>query len=130
MTIVNVLPTFQKVKNYTSVGVEPTNAACAPSTAHINISTSVGVEPTNAAWAPSTAKNQVAYITTPDAAVHSVYGFYINYFSVQNYDISLICSSEKNQVAYIKLQLMTGLDVSRKIVNKKLYFPLKFCVFQ
>ena len=37
---------------------------------------------------------QVAYITTPDAAVHSVYGFYINYFSVQNYDISLICSSD------------------------------------
>ena len=35
---------------------------------------------------------QVAYITTPDAAVHSVYGFYINYFSV-HYDISLICSS-------------------------------------
>ena len=77
---------------------------------HINISTSVGVEPTNAACAPSTATSdvlhlytieaslkrdaQVAYITTPDAAVHSVYGFYIYYFSVQNYDISLICSSD------------------------------------
>ena len=77
---------------------------------HINISTSVGVEPTNVACAPSTATSdvlnhytieaspkkdaQVAYITTPDAAVHSVYGFYINYFSVQNYDISLICSSD------------------------------------
>ena len=63
---------------------------------HINISTSVGVEPTNAACAPSTAASgilnhyiievsqkkdaQVAYITTPDAAVHSVYGFYLNYF--------------------------------------------------
>ena len=60
---------------------------------HINISTSVGVEPRNAACAPSTAKSdvlnqytieaspkkdaQVAYITTPDAAVHCVYGFYI-----------------------------------------------------
>ena len=77
---------------------------------HINISTSVGVAPKNAACAPSTATSdvlyhytieasqkkdaQVAYITTPDSAVHSVYGFYINYFSVQNYDISLICSSE------------------------------------
>ena len=76
---------------------------------HINILTSVRVEPTNAACAPSTATSdvlnhytmeaspkkdaQVAYITTPDAAVHSVYGFYINYYSVQNYDISLICSS-------------------------------------
>ena len=55
---------------------------------HINISTSVGVEPTNAACAPSTAtsgvlnhytievfpkKNaKIAYITAPDAAVHSV----------------------------------------------------------
>ena len=77
---------------------------------HINISTSVGVEPTNAACAPSTATSdvlnhytieaspkkdaQVAYIMAPDAAVHFVYGFYINYFSVQNYDISLICSSD------------------------------------
>ena len=77
---------------------------------HINISTSVGVEPMNVAYTPSTAMSdvlnhytieaspekdaQVAYITTPDAAVHSVYGFYINYFSVQNYDISLICSSD------------------------------------
>ena len=77
---------------------------------HTNISTSLGFEPTNTAWAPSTATSdvlnhytieaspkkdaQVAYITTPDAAVHSVYGFYINYFSVQNYDISLICSSD------------------------------------
>ena len=76
----------------------------------INILTSVGVESTNAAWANSTATSyvlnhytieaspkkdaQVAYITTPDAAVHSVYGFYINYLSVQNYDISLICSSD------------------------------------
>ena len=67
---------------------------------HINISTSVGVEPTNAACAPSTATSdvlnhytieespkmdaQVAYITTPDSAVLSVYGFFINYFSVQN----------------------------------------------
>ena len=71
---------------------------------HINISTSVGVEPTNVACAPSTATSdvlnhytieaspikdaQLAYITTPDAAVHSVYGFYIKYFSLQNYDIS------------------------------------------
>ena len=55
---------------------------------HINISTSVGVEPTNAACAPSTATSdvlnlyiieaspkkdaQVAYITTPDAAVHCI----------------------------------------------------------
>ena len=75
---------------------------------HINISTSVGVEPTNAACAPSTATSdvlnhytieasrdaQLAYITTPDAAVHSVYGFYINYFSVHDYDISRICSSD------------------------------------
>ena len=71
---------------------------------HINISTSVGVEPTNAACTPSTATSDVlnhytieaspikdaqrAYITSPDAAVHSVYGFYINYFSAQIYDIS------------------------------------------
>ena len=77
---------------------------------HINISSSVGVEPTNPACAPSTATSdvpnhytieaspnkdaQLAYITTPDAAVHSEYGFYINYFSVQNYDISRICSSD------------------------------------
>ena len=63
---------------------------------HISISISVGVEPMNAACAPSTATSdvlnhytieaspkedaQVAYITTPDAAVQSVYGFYINYF--------------------------------------------------
>ena len=76
---------------------------------HINISTPVGVEPRNAACAPSTATSDVhnhytieaspkkdahvAYITTPDAAVHSVYGFYINYFFVQNYNFSLICSS-------------------------------------
>ena len=37
---------------------------------------------------------QLAYITTPDTAVHSVYGFYINYFSVQDYDTSRICSSD------------------------------------
>ena len=76
---------------------------------HINISTSVGVEPTNAACAPSTAMSdvlnhytveasqndaQLAYITTPDAAVHSVYGFYINLFSLQDYDFSRICSSD------------------------------------
>ena len=70
----------------------------------------MGVEPTNATGAPSTATSdalnhytieaspirdaQVTYITTPDAAVDYVYGFYINYFSVQNYDISLICSSD------------------------------------
>ena len=35
---------------------------------------------------------QVAYITTPDAAVHSVYGFYINYFSVQNYVLQRLAS--------------------------------------
>ena len=28
---------------------------------------------------------QVAYITKPDAAVHSVYGFYISYFSMLPY---------------------------------------------
>ena len=72
---------------------------------HINITTSVGVEPKNKACVPSTATSdvlnhytteaspkkdaQVAFITTPDAAVHSVKGFYINCFSVQNYDVSL-----------------------------------------
>ena len=56
---------------------------------HINISTSVGVEPTNTACAPSTATSdvlnhytieaspkkdaQVAYIRTLDAAVHAVF---------------------------------------------------------
>ena len=56
----------------------------------------MGVEPTNATGAPSTATSdalnhytieaspikdaQVAYITTPDAAVDYVYGFYIYYF--------------------------------------------------
>ena len=32
--------------------------------------------------------SQVAYIATPDAAVHSVYGFYINYFAQQMREIS------------------------------------------
>ena len=97
---------------------------------HINISTSVGVEPTNAACAPSTATSdvlnhytieaspkqdaQVAYITTPDAAVDSVYGLYINYFSVQNYDISLICSSDtclfRPQWRHNPFRLLWGLN--------------------
>ena len=80
----------QNVIIFTSVGVEPTNAACAPSTATSDVLNHYTIEasPTKAA------KVHVAYITTPDAAVHSVYGFYINYLSVQDYDNSLICSSD------------------------------------
>ena len=77
-----------KIIILSSVGVEPTNAACAPSTATSDVLNHYTIE------ASPKKDAQVAYITTPDAAVHSVYGFYINYFSVQNYDISLICSSD------------------------------------
>ena len=73
---------------YISVGVEPTNAACASSTATSDVLNHYTIE------ASPKKDAQLAYITTPDAAVHSVYGFYINYFSVQKYDISRICSSD------------------------------------
>ena len=58
-----------------------------------NILTSV-IEPTNAACAPSTEASQIknaqiAYITTADAAVHSVKRFYKScLFSAINSDIS------------------------------------------
>ena len=83
--LANITPNFLFL---TSVGVEPTNAACAPSTARSDVLNHYTIE------ASPKKDAQVAYITTPDAAVHSVYGFYINYFSVQNYVISLICSSD------------------------------------
>ena len=67
----------------TSVGVEPRNVACAPSTATPDAVNHYTIE------ASPKKDAQVAYITTSDTAVHSVYGFYINYNSVQNYDISL-----------------------------------------
>ena len=44
----------------TSVGVEPTNAVCAPSTATSDVLNHYTIDA------------QLAYITTPDAAVHSV----------------------------------------------------------
>ena len=75
-------------KYFDFCGVEPTNAACAPSTATSDVLNHYTIE------ASPKKDAQVAYITTADAAVQSVYGFYITYFSVQNYDISLICSSD------------------------------------
>ena len=77
-----------KLNTSTSVGVKPTNAACTPSTATSDVLNHYTIEESPIKDA------QVAYIRTPDAAVHSVYGFHINYFSVQNYDISLICSND------------------------------------
>ena len=50
----------------TSVGVEPTNAACAPSTATSDVLNHYTIE------ASPKKDAQLAYITTPDAAVHSV----------------------------------------------------------
>ena len=53
----------------TSVGVEPTNLACAPSTATSDV---LNHYTTEAPPPPPKKDSQVAYITTPDAAVHSV----------------------------------------------------------
>ena len=50
----------------TSVGVEPTNAVCAPSTAKSDVLNRYTTE------ASPKKDAQVAYITTLDAAVHSV----------------------------------------------------------
>ena len=66
------------------MGVEPRNAACAPSTATSDALNHFTTE------ASQKKDAQIANITTPDAAVHSVEGFYeLCLFYAMNYDISL-----------------------------------------
>ena len=55
------------------VGVEPTNAACPPSTATSDVLNHYTTE------ASPKKDAQVSYITLPNAAVHSEYGFCILY---------------------------------------------------
>ena len=68
----------------TFVRVEPTNAACVPSTATFDALNHYSIK------ASPKKDAQIAYVTTPDAEVHSVYEFYeLRLFYAMIYDISL-----------------------------------------
>ena len=93
------------------MGVEPTNAVCAPCTATSDIHNHYTIK------ASPKKDAQVAYIRTPDAAVHSLYGFYINYFSVQNYDLflssvaaTLVFFDHSGDIIHINISTSVGVE--------------------